>query len=80
MDPFGRPCVDGQAFDGDVDLFTEVPILRPDRPSHRRILQRLPQEQPLQSFGFTTGSIGPFTTGPLSPSTTTPTPFTGQHR
>ena len=83
VDPFGRPCITGQVFDGGVDLFVGAPVLIvPERSPHRRFPQRLPQQQPLSSFGFTTGSIGPFTTGPLSPSTTplAPAPFIRHRR
>lgn len=80
VDSFGRPCVAGQRLGGRADVFTGSPaIIAPDAPPRRRI----PRQQPLPSFGFTTGSIGPFTTGPLSPSTTTPlgpTPFTTRGR
>lgn len=74
VDPFGRPCVNGQVFHGGADLFVGPPVVAvPEVPQHRRI----PRQQSQPSFGFTTGSIGPFTTGPLSPSTTqvAPAPF-----
>jgi hypothetical protein len=64
VDAFGRPCMDLRRAPREDMLIGPSTQFVPDaRVGHRF-------DRPTQpSFGFTTGSIGPFTTGPLSPST-----------
>jgi hypothetical protein len=80
FDQFGRPCANGLPLRAGADVFVGAPIVVVPETLPRR---RIPQQQPQPSFGFTTGSIGPFTTVPLGPFTTAPiapAPFTGHGR